>query len=315
MKLPGITFGPVPSRRLGRSLGINNIPPKVCSYSCIYCQVGRTDRKQISRQTFYDPATILAEVQQKIEKTGTVGEAIDFLSFVPDGEPTLDANLGRTIDLLKPLGVRIAVISNGSLIRQKDVRNDLAGADWVSLKIDTVSNDTWKRLNRPHRDLDLSEILQAILQFRAEFAGELVSETMLVHGVNDRSRDIEDVAEYLARLQPAKAYLSVPTRPPARRGVHPPTETVLNMAYQIIGKHVEKVQCLFGYEGNDFSFTGNVEDDLLNIVAVHPMQEEAVEVFLKKAGADWALIDTLIGQGRLLAVVHEGKKYYLRKIK
>ena len=315
MNLPGITFGPVPSRRLGRSLGINNIPPKVCSYSCIYCQVGRTDRKQISRQTFYDPATILKEVRQKIEKASTVGEAIDFLSFVPDGEPTLDANLGRTIDLLKPLGVRIAVISNGSLIWQKNVRNDLAGADWVSLKIDTVSNDTWKRLNRPHRDLDLSEILQAILRFRAEFAGELVSETMLVHGVNDRSRDIEDVAEYLARLQPAKAYLSVPTRPPAKRGVHPPTETVLNMAYQIIGKHVEKVQCLFGYEGNDFSFTGNVEDDLLNIVAVHPMQEEAVEVFLTKAGADWALIDTLIGQGRLLAVVHEGKKFYLRKIK
>ncbi|GAB6194475.1 radical SAM protein [Desulfocastanea catecholica] len=315
MNLPGITFGPVPSRRLGRSLGINNIPPKVCSYSCIYCQVGRTDRKQISRQTFYDPATILEEVKQKIEKAGTVGEAIDFLSFVPDGEPTLDENLGRTIDLLKPLGVPIAVISNSSLIWQKNVRNDLAGADWVSLKIDTVSNDTWKRLNRPHGDLDLPEILQAILRFHAEFAGELVSETMLVHGVNDRSRDIEDVAEYLARLQPAKAYLSVPTRPPAKRGVHPPTETVLNMAYQVIGKHVEKVQCLFGYEGNDFSFTGNVEDDLLNIVAVHPMQEEAVEVFLTKAGADWALIDTLIGQGRLLAVVHEGKKFYLRKIK
>jgi wyosine [tRNA(Phe)-imidazoG37] synthetase (radical SAM superfamily) len=315
MNLPGITFGPVPSRRLGRSLGINNIPPKVCSYSCIYCQVGRTDRKQISRQTFYDPATIVEEVQQKIEKAGTVGEAIDFLTFVPDGEPTLDENLGRTIDLLKPLGVPIAVISNGSLIWQKNVRNDLAGADWVSLKIDTVSNDSWKRLNRPHGDLDLPEILQAILRFRAEFAGELVSETMLVHGVNDRSRDIEDVAEYLARLQPAKAYLSVPTRPPAKRGVHPPTETTLNMAYQVIGKHVEKVQCLFGYEGNDFSFTGNVEDDLLNIVAVHPMQEEAVEVFLTKAGADWALIDTLIGQGRLLAVVHEGKKFYLRKIK
>ena len=87
------------------------------------------------------------------------------------------------------------------------------------------------------------------------------------------------------------------------------------MAYQVIGKHVEKVQCLFGYEGNDFSFTGNVENDLLNIVAVHPMQEEAVEVFLTKAGADWALIDTLIGQGRLLAVLHEGKKFYLRKIK
>jgi wyosine [tRNA(Phe)-imidazoG37] synthetase (radical SAM superfamily) len=246
MNLSRITFGPVPSRRLGRSLGINNIPPKVCSYSCIYCQVGRTDRKQIARQTFYDPLAILNKVQEKIEKAKSLGEAIDFLTFVSDGEPTLDRNLSRVIDLLRPLGLKIALISNDSLIWKKDVRSDLGRADWVSLKIDTVSNDTWKRINRPFHDLNLSEILEAILQFREEFAGMLVTETMLVREVNDHVGDIENVAQFLRRLQPVKVYISVPTRPPATRGVHPPTETVLNMAYQVINKIVEKVECLSG---------------------------------------------------------------------
>jgi wyosine [tRNA(Phe)-imidazoG37] synthetase (radical SAM superfamily) len=117
-----ITFGPVPSRRLGRSLGINNIPPKVCSYSCVYCQVGRTLNIQVERRTFYETEKILEEALDRAIKALGIGEAIDYLTFVPDGEPTLDENLGRTIELLKPLGIRIAVITNGSLIWREDVR-------------------------------------------------------------------------------------------------------------------------------------------------------------------------------------------------
>ena len=133
-----IAFGPVPSRRLGRSLGINNIPPKVCTYSCIYCQVGRTLDMQVERRSFYNPDDIAAEVREKVEKAKAVGESIDYLTFVPDGEPTLDANLGREIELLRPLGLKIAVISNGSLITRTDVRDELMQADWVSLKVDST---------------------------------------------------------------------------------------------------------------------------------------------------------------------------------
>ncbi|GAH79790.1 unnamed protein product, partial [marine sediment metagenome] len=120
-----ITFGPVPSRRLGRSLGINNIPPKVCSYSCVYCQVGRTLNIQVERRTFYEPEKILEEAFDRVKKTEKIGEAINYLTFVPDGEPTLDKNLGRTIELLKPPGIKIAVITNGSLIWREDVREEL----------------------------------------------------------------------------------------------------------------------------------------------------------------------------------------------
>ena len=270
---------------------------------------------QITRQLFYDPKTILTDVKRKINKVVELGESIDFLSFVPDGEPTLDINLGREIDLLRPLGVKIAVISNASLIWQKSVRNDLAKADWVSLKVDAVAKDIWRRINRPHHDLDLSIILEAMLQFAEKYEGELVTETMLIHGVNDSLGNIKEVADFLGKLKPAKAYLSIPTRPPAEIWVHPPVENVLNMAYQVVSERVKDVECLFGYEGNAFSLTGNVEEDLLNIIAVHPMQEEAVREFLAKAGADWALIDNLIVQDRLFATDYEGKKFYLRRLK
>ena len=270
---------------------------------------------QITRQPFYEPETILTEVKRKISRAKELGESIDFLTFVSDGEPTLDINLGRAIDLLRPLGAKIAVISNASLLWQENVRNDLAKADWVSLKVDAVSKDVWRRIDRPHRGLNPAIILEAMLRFAEEYEGELVTETMLVRGVNDSPDDIKKVADLLGQLNPAKAYLSVPTRPPAERWVSPPAENVLNMAYQVVSKSVEDVECLFGYEGNSFSLSGNVEEDLLNIVAVHPMQEEAVRKFLAKAGADWSLIDALIVQDRIFATDYEGKRFYLRRLK
>jgi wyosine [tRNA(Phe)-imidazoG37] synthetase (radical SAM superfamily) len=109
-----IAFGPVPSRRLGHSLGINNIPPKICTYSCVYCQVGRTINMQVKRKSFYKPEEVIHEVVKKIREAKNIGEPVDYLTFVPDGEPTLDVNLGNEIELLKTLGIKIAVITNSS---------------------------------------------------------------------------------------------------------------------------------------------------------------------------------------------------------
>jgi wyosine [tRNA(Phe)-imidazoG37] synthetase (radical SAM superfamily) len=117
-----LTFGPVPSRRLGRSLGINNIPPKSCTYSCVYCQVGPTPRTEVLPRAFYAPTQIVQEVKAHLARLRERGERVDYLTFVPDGEPTLDSRLGETIDRLRPLGIPIAVISNGSLLSREDVR-------------------------------------------------------------------------------------------------------------------------------------------------------------------------------------------------
>ncbi len=197
-----IAFGPVPSRRLGRSLGINNIPPKTCTYSCVYCQLGRTSQMQVQRQVFYEPQEIFRAVHEKVEKVRETGETIDYLAFVPVGEPTLDINLGREIELLKQLSLPVAVITNASLIGRQDAKEDLMAADWVSLKVDAVEEATWRQIDRPHGSLDLSSILEGTLAFAREYRGELVTETMLVAGVNDGERQLMEIADYLVRLQP-----------------------------------------------------------------------------------------------------------------
>jgi wyosine [tRNA(Phe)-imidazoG37] synthetase (radical SAM superfamily) len=310
-----IAFGPVPSRRLGRSLGVNNIPPKVCTYSCVYCQLGRTIKMLVKRRAFYEPEEVLQDVRDKVERAREAGEAIDYLAFVPDGEPTLDINLGREIELLRPLGIKIAVITNSSLIGREDVRKDLLGADWVSLKMDSTRGETWRKIDRPHGSLQMTSILDGALKFAREFKGELVTETMLVRGVNDGDDQIRDVAGFLARLEPAAAYLAIPTRPPAEEWVQPPVEEVINRAYQTFSGTVDHVEYLVGYEGNAFAFTGNVEKDLLSITSVHPMREDAVDEFLARAGADWVVVRRLVAQGRLVEAEYGGHRFYLRKLK
>jgi len=309
-----IAFGPVPSRRLGRSLGVNNIPPKICTYACVYCQLGRTIKMQVERGAFYQPEAVLNAVRDKVEKAGEAEESVDYLTFVPDGEPTVDAHLGREIALLRPLGIKIAVITNGSLLCREDVREDLMDADWVSLKVDATREEVWRRIDRPHGALRLASILDGMLEFANAYRGELVTETMLVGGVNDSAGHLGEVAAFLARLRPARAYLSIPTRPPAEEWVRPPGEEVINRAYQIIGQGVDQVEYLIGYEGNEFAFTGNVEEDLLSITAVHPMREDAVSEFLARAGADWPVVLGLIAQGQMVEMEYEGRKFYMRKL-
>jgi wyosine [tRNA(Phe)-imidazoG37] synthetase (radical SAM superfamily) len=309
-----IAFGPVPSRRLGRSLGINNIPPKICTYSCVYCQLGRTLQMHVDRRPFYAPEEIVSAVRDKVARTKEVGETIDYLTFVPDGEPTLDINLGQEIELLKPLNLPIAVISNASLISREDVRQELMATDWVSLKVDAVRRQTWRNVNRPYRSLKPADILEGALEFAAGYGGRLTTETMLVAGVNDRMEDLKQVGDYLADLQPWVAYLSIPTRPPAEIWAHAPNETSLNRAYQLISERVGRVEYLIGYEGNAFACTGDVEQDLLSITAVHPMREDAVADYLARAGAEWKVVHQLLIEGSVVEAKHDGHTFYLRKI-
>jgi wyosine [tRNA(Phe)-imidazoG37] synthetase (radical SAM superfamily) len=249
---------------------------------------------QVERRPFYEPDALIRVVQDHVTRARQAGESMDYLTFVPDGEPTLDIHLGREIDLLRSLGIKIAVITNASLIGREDVREELGRADWVSLKMDAVRADIWRRIDRPHGRLSLDAILEGALKFAGRFRGRLVTETMLVGGVNDGEDAIGELADFLARLKPAAAYLAVPTRPPAEPWVLPPSESALNRAYQILARRIPKVEYLIGYEGDAFAATGEPEADLLSITAVHPMREDAVRHFLIKSGAGWPLIERLL---------------------
>ncbi|HPD07521.1 MAG TPA: radical SAM protein [Candidatus Bipolaricaulis sp.] len=309
-----VAFGPVPSRRLGRSLGINNIPPKICSYSCVYCQLGRTIRIRVDRDTFYDPEEIIRAVEVRLSELRRKDEPVDYLTFVPDGEPTLDANLGREIELLKQLSIPVAVITNSSLIFREDVREELSRADWVSLKVDAASEPVWRRINRPHKKLDLAEIKQGLLEFARTFRGTLASETMLIQGLNEDTAELEKIAKLLAELEPAIAYIAIPTRPPAEAWVKPADEGAVARAYALFSERLTRVELLIGYEGNAFSTIGDAVQDLLSITAVHPMRKQAVQELLARDRADWEVVRRLLAEGKLVELTYQGERFYLRKL-
>ncbi|MEZ4599222.1 MAG: radical SAM protein [Syntrophotaleaceae bacterium] len=306
-------YGPIPSRRLGRSLGINNISSKVCSYSCVYCQAGRTTRLQTECRAFFNPRQIAAEVVHRVDKLRARGETVDFLSFVPNGEPTLDAHLGETIELLKPLDIRIAVITNASLLWRKEVREELAKADWVSVKVDTVRETVWRALNRPHPSLRFQTILEGILLFSTMFRGELETETMLVGGMNDSGSDLEQTAEFISRVKPRRARLAAPVRPPAEAGVEVPPEYSLNWGFQIYREYGIAAELLLGYEDSAFSSTGDAAEDLLGITAVHPMRKDALEEFLARTHRDWGTVRHLIDKGLLSEVEYRNNRFYIAR--
>lgn len=308
-----IAFGPVPSRRLGRSIGINNIPPKTCTYGCVYCQVGRTTEMSISRRSFYETETILEEVREKLRQSEAAGAQVDYLTVVPDGEPSLDINLEFLLQNLRNLGLSIAVISNSSLIWDTEVRHALQMADWVSLKIDTVNENTWHSIDRPHGKLSLHRILKGIRTFAEEYKGELVTETMLVQNLNDKPEELHAIGKFLEYIEPDCAYISMPTRPPAEQWVCAPSEDSLSMAYNILTEHLDNVEYLIAYEGDEFTLTDEVESDLLGILSVHPMRDTAVLKFLSEAGKSESILNELIRKRALRQTEYNGQIFYVRR--
>ena len=177
-----------------------------------------------------------------------------------------------------------------------------------------MTEDIWRKINRPHRYLKLDEILQGILEFSRAFKGELTTETMLIQDFNDNLEEIEKVSGFIAKINPSKSYIAIPTRPPAEKNIRTPAEQAINMAYQVFEEKSIHTEYLIGYEGNAFAFTGNVEDDLLSITSVHPMREDGVKKLLAKAKSDWDVIEKLMYDGKLTEVEYKNKKFYIRKL-
>lgn len=309
-----LVFGPVPSRRLGQSLGINTIPPKRCSYACGYCQVQLPTTMQVLRSDFVAVSDVVAAVRRRVAECAAAGLGVDHLSFVPDGEPTLDARLGEEIRALRALGVPIAVITNGSLLWRSDVRRDLGAADLVSVKVDAVSEAAWRRVNRPAPALRLRDVLEGMAAFAREFHGTLWTETLLVAGANDGEADVRATARFLERLAPARAFLSPPTRPPYDRAVTAPAMDVLVRAWAIVREHVPEVELLGTEAGGAFGASGDDVADLLAILTIHPMDEAAVQAWLARSPGARAGFAALLEAGAIGRVRYAGSTYYTRPL-
>ncbi len=244
-------YGPVPSRRLGQSLGIDPIPSKTCNYNCVYCQLGRTRLLTNERKDFFPPECILAEVESSL--TAHKSGDIDCVTFVGQGEPLLCHSLGVLIRRVKAVSdLPVAVITNGSLLWQPEVQQELQAADIVMPSLDCVDEST----------------------FRTQFRGRLWVEVMLLQGVNDGEPALFRLRDALAFLRPDQVHLNVPIRPPAESWVEPPDEEGLMRAVAILG---EAATVVAPYEGSfDLSRNLPLGEAILEVIQRHPMRQEEV---------------------------------------
>lgn len=309
-----LVFGPVPSRRLGRSLGINAIPARMCSYACVYCQAGKTTQLTIRRRAFATPDAIARQVGARLAQAQRLGPPPEVITFVPDGEATLERELEAAIVGLRRFGLPIAVLTNASLIDDPQVTDALRAADIVSLKVDAVDEGIWRAVNRPHGSLSLAHQLQAALAFAGAFSGRLLTETLLVKGLNDGADHLQALAGFLALLGPEIAYLSAPIRPPAEPWVRPPLLSQLVQAHQILAARLPRVEYLLGDEGTDFYAGDDPIHSLLAITCVHPVRRPAALRLLQSTGDSQAALDRLVSSGQLRTVGQGGQTFYLRSV-
>jgi len=262
-------FGPVPSRRLGRSLGIDPIPLKTCNWNCVYCQLGRTRPLTNTRREYSPSADILAEVEIALA-SHQPGE-IDWITFVGSGEPTLHTDLGRMIRQAKTLtNLPVAVITNGSLCYIPKVRAELAEADAVLPSLDAGNARLYRKINRPWPKLTFERLVEGLVTFRQEYIGKLWIEVMLLRGVNDTDEALKEIASAISEIRPDQVHLLLPVRPPAESWVQPADETVLQKALAILGKVTPVLQPVIG-QATTHS-TDDLESAIYGIITRHPMR-------------------------------------------
>lgn len=261
-------FGPVPSRRLGISLGLDIIPFKTCSLDCLYCECGPTNHLTIARQSFFPPQQVIDELQSILP---TIPH-LDYITFSGSGEPTLNAELGWLIKEIKKIStVPVAVLTNGTLFYLDDVRNDVRLADVILPSLDAATAAAFASINQPHAGLELERIINGLAALRDEFPGKIWLEIFIVKGVNDQAKEIVALREAMLRIKPDKIQLNTLDRPPAYAGIESADFAALekirdqwsDLPVEIIKRTNRRKEIL--------AFSRNLENSLLNTVRRRPL--------------------------------------------
>jgi wyosine [tRNA(Phe)-imidazoG37] synthetase (radical SAM superfamily) len=294
-------FGPVPTRRLGRSLGIDPLPLKTCDFNCVYCQLGRTPRLTTRRKRFVNASDLFAEVVTAVARHGR--DAIDWITFVGSGETTLFSRLGSVIRFVQTATrLPVAVITNGSLLSQPCVRRELVAADAVLPSLDAGSEEVYRRINRPHRSLTFTDHVEGLEAFRREYNGRLWVEVMLVKGINDTPSSLDALARLLRRIAPDEIHLTLPDRPPSEPWVEAPEASTIARATELLGATAATIEP--AAVTAPLTEGSNLAGAVAAVLARHPMHEEELVRLL----GEWA-------PGRWLTLLAElGKRADLQTI-
>jgi wyosine [tRNA(Phe)-imidazoG37] synthetase (radical SAM superfamily) len=299
-------YGPVASRRLGFSLGVDIIPFKTCTLDCLYCQLGSTGKTTLRRRSWFPPREILAQIEAAI---GT-DQKIDVITFSGSGEPTLNKDIGSLIRAIKRMTrIPVAVLTNGTLLTRKEVRRDLAAADVVVPSLDAVPAGLFQRINRPGAALDNAKIIDGLARFRDEFRGEIRLEIMLVKGVNDSPAHIEALKAAVARIRPDRIELNTVVRPPADVRAAPLSPAELGRVRAVLGPRAAIVASFA--ERKQAPAAGGLDRAILATVSRRPQTAADIAVALGRHRDEvFKALSSLLGRGRIRKLVHGGKTYF-----
>jgi wyosine [tRNA(Phe)-imidazoG37] synthetase (radical SAM superfamily) len=302
-------FGPVPSRRLGQSLGIDPIPLKTCNWNCVYCQLGRTSQPTNERREYVPADEILAEVAEALRTHGP--GAIDWITFVGSGEPTLHTGLGPMIRRVKALAeLPVAVITNGSLLDLPEVRDALMAADAVLPTLDAGTDLLYRRINRPMAELGFDRLVRGLIAFRRQYRGRLWVEVMLIRGLNDSEEALRDLATVLEQIRPDQVHLNLPVRVPCEPWVAPADAASLGRARAILGPIAQVVPPSAG--ALDLTASDDVEEAIVAIVTRHPLAESDLIRALDRwdAARLSETLEHLLASGRVQVLDRSGRRFW-----
>jgi wyosine [tRNA(Phe)-imidazoG37] synthetase (radical SAM superfamily) len=300
-------FGPVPSRRLGRSLGIDLVPYKACSFDCIYCDLGRTTRKTISRQSYVSPK----EVQGELELCLSVLERKpDYITLSGSGEPTLNTSVGEIIKRVKEVtSTPVAVLTNSSLLSLDEVRKNLSGADIVLPSLDAITPALFEYMNRPHPSVSVDGIIAGLIQFRKQYRGQIWLEILFCRGVNDGEEEIEKFKGVLEKIKPDRVQLNTPVRPPAEDFVFPLNLAQLKEIRERLGEKAEIISEFAAPLGEQLNSIKDTE--ILNLIKRRPCTTEDISKVLGlRIDQVVKHLDRIIKTGTIRYRMYDHRCYY-----
>lgn len=302
-------FGPVPSRRLGFSLGVDLIPFKTCTLNCIYCQLEKTTRKTVERKEYIASRKILAE----LEKILNSSRKIDYITLSGSGEPTLSSKIGEIIGKIKGMtSIPVAVLTNGTFLTDKTLREELVSADLVIPSLDAATQRTFNKINRPHRSLNINRIIEGMVNFREMYQGEIWLEIMLVQGVNDNDEELLALRGAIRKIQPDRIQLNTPVRPPQEKWVEVLSSEKLLEIKEFFGDKCEII-AEFKRKGKK-AYLKNVEDEILILISRRPVTCKDISSSLGlHINEVVKYVESLEKEKKITSEIYQGKRYFAKR--
>ncbi|MDA3883995.1 MAG: radical SAM protein [Candidatus Delongbacteria bacterium] len=302
-------FGPVPSRRLGMSLGIDLVPHKVCSLNCIYCECGKTTDLTLERKEYIPYDEVITELTDYMKNNS----APDFITFSGSGEPTLNSRIGDIISFIKEnySDIKVAVLTNGTLFPDKKVRDELLKADLVLPSFDAASELSFKRINRGNSSINLEEYLNSLIEFRKEFKGTIWLEILIIPGYNDSKEDLELLKNAVLKIDPDSVQLNTLDRPGAIDGIRAATHEELQKIVDTWKLDNVEIIAKVQKRKDSKSFSKDIESTILQTISRRPCTlEDMVDILGLHANEINKYLDTMEADGKISHTRQERGIFY-----